>query len=97
MGVRGLSTYISQDPNSFTRFELHNTYLVFDAENFINHCYRSSGLARHYGGEYMDFAVCVQIFLKQLRQCKITPIFVFDGCHGKQVGWFILFVNFCLS
>ncbi|THD25851.1 hypothetical protein D915_003371 [Fasciola hepatica] len=84
MGVRGLSTYISHDPNSFVKFELHNTYLVFDAENFINHCYRNSGLARHYGGEYMDFTVCVQIFLEQLRQCQITPIFVFDGCHGKQ-------------
>ncbi|VDP84251.1 unnamed protein product [Echinostoma caproni] len=84
MGVRGLSAYISQDPNSFVKYELHNTYLVFDAENYVYHCYRNSGLARQFGGEYMDFAVYVRMFLKQLRRCRITPIFIFDGCHGKQ-------------
>ncbi|VDP85347.1 unnamed protein product [Echinostoma caproni] len=94
MGVRGLSTYISHDPNSFTKYELHNTYLVFDAENYINHCYRNSGLARQFGGEYMDFAVYVRMFLKQLRRCRITPIFIFDGCHGKQVRWSFTFGMF---
>ncbi|KAF5402611.1 hypothetical protein PHET_03956 [Paragonimus heterotremus] len=84
MGVRGLYTYISGDPGNFKPYRLHNTYLVIDAENYINVCYRRSNLSRHYGGEYMDFVVCVRIFLKQLRKCRIMPIFIFDGCHNRE-------------
>ncbi|KAF8564151.1 hypothetical protein P879_11653, partial [Paragonimus westermani] len=84
MGVRGLYTYISRDPGNFKSYQLHNTYLIIDAENYINVCYRRSNLSRHYGGEYMDFVVCVRIFLKQLRKCRITPIFIFDGCHNRE-------------
>ncbi|CAL8101961.1 unnamed protein product [Calicophoron daubneyi] len=84
MGVRGLSSYISGNAGNFKEYELHNSLLVIDAENYINYCYRSSPLLRHYGGEYMDFTVYVRIFLKLLGKCRITPIFVFDGCHDKE-------------
>ncbi|CAI2736962.1 unnamed protein product [Dicrocoelium dendriticum] len=62
---------------------LHNTTLVIDAENFVNHRYRTSGLLTYYGGEQMDFLVSMRIFLRQLQKCRIRPIFIFDGCHEE--------------
>ncbi|KAF5402610.1 O-sialoglycoprotein endopeptidase [Paragonimus heterotremus] len=84
MGVRGLSTYISRDSGNWKPYKLHNTYLVIDAANYVNTCYRQSNLARHYGGEYMDYLVCVRKFVTQLRKCRIRPIFVFDGCNSRE-------------
>ncbi|KER20959.1 hypothetical protein T265_10617 [Opisthorchis viverrini] len=84
MGVRGLFTYLTQQPDNFTQCDLHNTYLVFDAENYIATSYRQSGLARHYGGEYLSFIVLIRAAITELQKCRITPIFVFDGCHESK-------------
>ncbi|TGZ56993.1 hypothetical protein CRM22_010044 [Opisthorchis felineus] len=81
MGVRGLFTYVTQQPDNFTHYDLHNTYLVFDAENYIANSYRQWGLARQYGGEYLSFTVLIRTAINELQKCRITPIFVFDGCH----------------
>ncbi|KAA3675348.1 uncharacterized protein DEA37_0004336 [Paragonimus westermani] len=84
MGIRGLSTYVSRDPDNWKPYKLHNTYLVIDSANYVNTCYRRSNLARHYGGEYMDYLIYVRKFLTQLRKCRIRPIFVSDGCNHRE-------------
>ncbi|GAA57647.1 O-sialoglycoprotein endopeptidase [Clonorchis sinensis] len=84
MGVRGLFTYLTQQPDNFTQYDLHNTYLVFDAENYIANSYRQWGLAQQYGGEYLSFTVLIRAAINELQKCRITPIFVFDGCHERK-------------
>ncbi|CAI2738969.1 unnamed protein product [Dicrocoelium dendriticum] len=86
MGVRGLHSYIAQNPGNFTSTRLHNTYLVIDAENLVNTRYRESGLASYYGGELIEFQVSILKFVRLLQRCCIKPIFVFDGCHEQNVS-----------
>lgn len=85
MGIRGLWTYIQSNSENFSSYELHNQPLVIDAENFASLCYRQAALRCEYGGEYLAFKGYVQLFLKQFRICRVNPIFVFDGCHSKEV------------
>uniref|UniRef100_A0A5K3FBN7 XPG_I_2 domain-containing protein n=1 Tax=Mesocestoides corti TaxID=53468 RepID=A0A5K3FBN7_MESCO len=81
MGVVGLSSHIRRDFSSFRTTRLHNSFIVFDGFNMINHLYINSGILTQYNGEYMAFDVATEGFILKLRQCNLEPIFVFDGIH----------------
>lgn len=96
MGVRGLSTYIYHNPGNFTDYKLHNTFVIFDAHNFVNFIYFNSGLYTQFNGEYILFVHKIKKFIRSLRQCLIKPIFVFDGCHQVCLFAFCLTYEFFL-
>lgn len=81
MGVKGLTSYVTHDAANFTQFHLHNTWVVIDAMNFIHFIYINSGLSTQFNGEYVDLKLAIVKVLRVFRQCRIRPVFVFDGCH----------------
>ncbi|VDN31434.1 unnamed protein product [Dibothriocephalus latus] len=82
MGVRGLSSYVRNDPRNFSPLILHDTYIVVDGFNLINYLYLHSSLYTQYNGEYLAFDTIVEDFITNLRKCRVEPIFVFDGVHN---------------
>ncbi|KAL7057874.1 hypothetical protein AAHC03_016495 [Spirometra sp. Aus1] len=82
MGVRGLSSYVRNDPRNFSPLILHDTYIVVDGFNLINYLYINSPLYTQFNGEYLAFDVIVENFITNLRKCRVEPIFVFDGVHN---------------
>ncbi|KAF7256256.1 hypothetical protein EG68_06710 [Paragonimus skrjabini miyazakii] len=83
MGVRGLSSYLEQNPGNFSPFKLHNTQVVVDAQNFLHYVHTTSGIHAQFGGEYLALEVHVAKIISVFKQCEVRPIFVFDGCHDK--------------
>lgn len=82
MGVLGLFSFIRNEPNNFGPFQLHNTRAVFDAMNVLHFVSKTTpSLTQPFNGEYLAFDVTVEDFINKFRQCKIEPIFVFDGVH----------------
>lgn len=81
MGVKGLTSYVTHDAANFTQFHLHNTWVVIDAMNFIHFIYIDSGLSTQFNGEYVDLQLAIIKVLRVFRQCRIRPVFIFDGCH----------------
>ncbi|KAG5443394.1 hypothetical protein CSKR_113667 [Clonorchis sinensis] len=81
MGIRGLSSYLSRDPDNYEAFQLHGSRVIIDANNFLNYIYLTSGLYTQFGGEYLSFEVCITRIINAFRRCAVKPIFVFDGCH----------------
>lgn len=82
MGVPGLFTYINNDENNFESFQLHNTCVVFDANNVLHFIHDScSSLTIPFNGEYLAFDAAVEELIETFKKCQIKPIFVFDGVH----------------
>ncbi len=80
MGVKGLLAYLQKNsPSSFTRHELHNSFVVLDANSVTYDLYRYSRLKTQFNGEYLAFGQYVEKLIKSMRRCEITPIFVFEG------------------
>ena len=81
MGVRGLWSYVQREPGNFREIHLRKSFIVFDGYNIINKLYIASTLLTQYDGEYYEFDVIVEKFLKNLQICELDPIFIFDGIH----------------
>ncbi|CAH8441358.1 unnamed protein product [Heterobilharzia americana] len=84
MGIRGLLSYVQSNCENFIPYELHNQFLVVDGENFAAYCYRQAALQCQYAGEYLAYNNYVRLFLRRFRDCRVEPIFIFDGCHPKK-------------
>lgn len=85
MGVRGLKTFIENNPGLFNNHhQLHNTSLVIDANNLVKVLYENSQKHERrdlFGGDMVQFGRHVGLFFDNLRRCKIEPILVFDGAQ----------------
>ncbi len=80
MGVKGLFAYLHRhSPLNFTRHELHNTFVVFDAHSVTYDLYLYSRLTTQFGGEYLAFEQYSEELINNMTHCGITPIFVFEG------------------
>ncbi|KAK9737645.1 XPG domain containing [Popillia japonica] len=86
MGVRGLTTFIAQNPDRYLkRYELHDTYLVIDGNNLAAQLYKWHAKCYDcFGGDYDKYAQCVLNFFTALRECNITPLIVFDGGYENK-------------
>lgn len=86
MGIRGLTTFISHSSDKFfERHQLHNSYLVLDANNICCQLYIWHTKALDcFGGDYDTFARVVEAFFASLKKCNITPIVVFDGNYERK-------------
>lgn len=93
MGVRGLQTFLKNNPQLSQRLNLSNTSLVIDGNNLF--CCLFQDLCRDnksehfgcdkYGGDFVAYDQVIRKFFKALDACNITPILVFDGSViGKQ-------------
>lgn len=93
MGVRGLQTFLKNNPQLSEKVELNNSRLVIDANNLLCCLYTNMCLSRDspnyrndlYGGDMVAYAEIVKKFFQNLDRCGIVPILVFDGSViGKQ-------------
>lgn len=88
MGVRGLQTFLKNNPDLLIRIDLSNTDLVIDANNLL--CQLFTLLSKQdkndlYGGNLVAYGTLVRTFFENLKKCNIRPILVFDGSViGKQ-------------
>lgn len=93
MGVRGLQTFLKNNPQLSQKLNLSNTSLVIDANNLL--CFLYHDLCRgtksehlgcdRYGGDFVAYDQIIRNFFQTLDACNITPILVFDGSViGKQ-------------
>ncbi|CAG9784658.1 unnamed protein product [Diatraea saccharalis] len=82
MGVRGLTTYVNSNQDSFLQYYLlHDTYLIIDGNSMCAQLYRSLNCFSAFGGDYDKYAIYVRNFFKNFRKCNITPFVIFDGSH----------------
>ncbi|KAL7410588.1 hypothetical protein BDY24DRAFT_371920 [Mrakia frigida] len=88
MGVRGLTTYLKEQPQAFTRtttFEANPDLdpsnavaLVVDAWSLIYLLYLDN-IVWAYGGESIEWASLLQRTVEGWRAVGLEPVFVFDG------------------
>ncbi|XP_038210129.1 protein asteroid [Zerene cesonia] len=82
MGVRGLTTYINYNSNSFLHdHNLYDTNLVIDGHSLCAQIYRSTNSFSAFGGDYDRIASYVKAFFKSLKKCNVTPYIIFDGSY----------------
>ncbi|KAG5876540.1 hypothetical protein JTB14_010311 [Gonioctena quinquepunctata] len=81
MGIRGLTTFISNNSNILMEnHELHDTDVVFDGDSLLHHLYSVTKESNEcFGGDYDKFANTIYDFFKILSDCKITPYIIIDG------------------
>lgn len=93
MGVRGLQSFLKNNPHLSEKIELNNTSLVIDANNLLCCLYCNMCLSRDskhyrsdlYGGDMVAYGEIVRTFFQNLDKCGIVPVLVFDGSViGKQ-------------
>lgn len=81
MGVRGLTTYIAQNADSYLEpFELHDCCLVIDGDSLASNLYKwkESGNSA-YSGDYDRFYENVCDFFKLLKECNVKAYVLLDG------------------
>ncbi|KAH8552195.1 XPG domain containing-domain-containing protein, partial [Umbelopsis sp. PMI_123] len=90
MGVRGLASYIRDQPGLGKRVDLKSgadleTKFFIDGNAYIHHLYVSSDLDWVHGGQYAELA---DLFISHLKQMQATGIdlkIYFDGpLHGRK-------------
>lgn len=81
MGVRGLSSFFSLNPDLSDWRNLRSTKLVVDGNNLIYMIYFTSNLECVYGGDYDGYATAVRNYFAAFKACDIEVILVFDGGH----------------
>ncbi|XP_062501108.1 protein asteroid homolog 1-like [Corticium candelabrum] len=80
MGIRGLTSYVSDIPAVWTLCtRLSNTKLIIDGNNLYLHLYRSSKLDMQCGGQYLEYYQLVRVFFSMLQKNELEAIVVLDG------------------
>ncbi|XP_013133498.1 PREDICTED: protein asteroid [Papilio polytes] len=82
MGVRGLTTYINGNQDTFLRRHyLRDCNLVIDGHSLCSQLYRCLNCFSAFGGDYDKFASYTRTFFKSLRKCNVQPFVLFDGSY----------------
>ncbi|XP_014362681.2 protein asteroid [Papilio machaon] len=82
MGVRGLTTYINGNQDTFLRRHyLRDCNLVIDGYSLCSQLYRSLNCFSAFGGDYDKYASYTKTFFKCLRKCNVKPYVLFDGSY----------------
>uniref|UniRef100_A0A1E1XRA6 Protein asteroid log 1 n=1 Tax=Amblyomma sculptum TaxID=1581419 RepID=A0A1E1XRA6_AMBSC len=81
MGVHGLSSFFTLNPDLSEWKNLHSTKLVIDGNNLIYMIYFTSNLECIYGGDYDGYATAIRNYFAAFKACNIEVILVFDGGH----------------
>ena len=84
MGVRGLSSFLSNRTDFFERKQLSESKVIIDGNNLRFALYKSCpGLNDCFGGDYDKFYRHVKLFFLNLLRCRVTPIIILDGGLDK--------------
>ena len=84
MGVRGLSSFLSNRNDFFERKQLRDTKVIVDGNNLRFALYKSCpGLNDCFGGDYDKFYRHVKQFFLNLLRCRVTPVIIVDGGLDK--------------
>ena len=84
MGVRGLSSFLSNRTAFFERKELSDSKVIVDGNNLRFALYKSCpGLNDCFGGDYDKFYRHVKQFFLNLLRCRVTPVIIVDGGLDK--------------
>lgn len=81
MGIRGLTSYISQNAHRFHLVHrLQDCILVVDGCSLACQLYINvSDCNSAFGGDYDKYAQTIQDFFSLLNKCNVTPLVVIDG------------------
>lgn len=86
MGVRGLQSFLKNNPQVSQVVDLSNIKLVIDSNNLQCQLYKDFCLEDTanfrcdlYGGNMVDYAEFIKLFFNNLKLCKIDVILVIDG------------------
>ena len=84
MGVRGLSTFLSNRQDFFEQKQLRGSKVIIDGNNLRFALYRSCpGLNDCFGGDYDKFYRHVKQFFLNLIRCEVVPVIICDGGLDK--------------
>lgn len=86
MGVRGLTTFIAKNQETyFQNYKLCDCYVVLDAHSICAQIYKFYSKSNDcFGGDYDKYGRVIENFFEMLKQCNVTPIVVFDGGYEKR-------------
>ncbi|PRD19970.1 UNVERIFIED_CONTAM: asteroid-like protein 1, partial [Trichonephila clavipes] len=79
MGIRGLSTFFSNNPKLSKSYKLHDTSVIIDGNNLIHVLYFSRKIDFVYGGDYYKYAAAIKKYFSSYLECNIKPVIIFDG------------------
>ncbi|GFY56314.1 protein asteroid homolog 1 [Trichonephila inaurata madagascariensis] len=79
MGIRGLSTFFSNNPKLSKSYKLHDTSVIIDGNNLIHVLYFSRKIDCVYGGDYYKYAAAIKKYFSSYLECNIKPVIIFDG------------------
>lgn len=82
MGVRGLSSFINNNPQWLQVHKLHDTKVVIDGSNLYHFLFFRYQLNHQFGGDFDKFAKKCKMFFDLLAKCGVEPIIVFDGGYS---------------
>ncbi|XP_022192085.2 protein asteroid isoform X2 [Nilaparvata lugens] len=87
MGVRGLTTFISNNDKRYLRsYKLHDTHVIIDGNSLACQLFSLRGTRVYFafGGDYDRYAQHVKEFFQMLSQCNVKPVVVFDGGYERK-------------
>ncbi|GAB1606738.1 protein asteroid homolog 1-like [Argonauta hians] len=79
MGVSGLSTFVKSQNCFDTKYRLHDTKIVIDANNLYHFIYQHYKVPYRCGGDFHLFMAKIKMYFNVLQYCNISPYLVFDG------------------
>lgn len=83
MGVRGLSSFLHENPQFFKPHKLHNCCVIVDGDNLMHSIYFSDKIDVICGGDYDKYAKSVRKYFWMFLECSVKPVVVFDGGYDK--------------
>lgn len=93
MGIAGLASLVAANPQLTEGFQLQNTKLIIDGDNFGSRLYNrfASSNGGHnccsiFGGDYHGYGRAIKRFFEVLRKCNVDPIVVLDGAGLSVAG-----------
>nr|XP_018670588.1 protein asteroid homolog 1 [Ciona intestinalis] len=80
MGVVGLTSFINENKRLFlTRTSVARQRMVVDGYGFLHYVYFENNLDVRCGGDYKQLHDLFEQFFRNLKQCSVDTIVIFDG------------------
>ncbi|ESO90831.1 hypothetical protein LOTGIDRAFT_122662 [Lottia gigantea] len=79
MGVKGLTSFIDDNPVLLQDFKLSNCKVILDGNNFIHFVYQNYNESHQYDGDYHNYYRKIVQLFNSLKQCNVEAIVIFDG------------------
>ncbi|ESO96590.1 hypothetical protein LOTGIDRAFT_227013, partial [Lottia gigantea] len=82
MGVKGLTTFVDNNPSLLKDYQLYSCKVIFDGNNLYHFLYHRYNIRQQFNGDYFNYAKKVKQVFVNLRKCGIVPCVVFDGGYN---------------